>query len=105
MRGFVVGPRAWRLLLRMLSHITCLELFFCRFSVGSGGSLSVTIDPRQAIAVHTRAMGAGIPVPTAQQVSVLFSENATTSYGEVSSERFWLGLLFQRTSGAKRSRC
>ena len=64
---------------------------FCRFSVGYGGSLSVTIDPRQAIAVHTGAMGVGMPVPTAQQVSVVFSENATTTYGEVSGEGLWLG--------------
>jgi hypothetical protein len=66
--------------------------FFCRFSVGYGGSLSVTIDPRQAIAVHTGAMGAGVPVPMPQQVSVLFSESATTTYGEVSGERLWLWL-------------
>ncbi|KAN0114196.1 Glycoside hydrolase superfamily [Russula decolorans] len=52
------------------------------FSVGYGGSLSVTIDPRQAIAVHTGAMDVGMPVLTAQQVSVVFSENATTTYGE-----------------------
>jgi hypothetical protein len=58
--------------------------------------LSVTIDPRQAIAVHTDAMGVGIPVPkTAQQVSVIFSEDATTTYGEVSGECLWLGLLSQ----------
>jgi hypothetical protein len=48
-----------------------------------GGSLTVTVGPRQAIAVHTGAMGVGNPVPkTAQQVSVLFSENATTTLGE-----------------------
>ena len=65
---------------------------FCRFSVGYGGILSVTIDPRQAIALHTGAMGVGNPAPkTAQQVSVAFSENATTVFGEVSSE---LGLAF-----------
>jgi len=79
---------------------------FCRFSVGYDGSLSVTIGPREAIAVHTGAMGVGMPVPTAQQVSVVFSENATTTYGEVSGERLWLGLLFQRASGdTKRSQC
>ena len=75
----------------MLSHIR-VWVFFCRFSVGYGGSLSVTIAPRQAIAVHTGAMGAGVPVPTPHQVSVLFSENATTTYGEVSGERLWLWL-------------
>ncbi|KAI0275828.1 glycoside hydrolase [Russula aff. rugulosa BPL654] len=53
------------------------------FSVGNDGSLNVTIDPRQAIAVQTGAMGVGRPVPlTAQQVSVIFSENATTTFGE-----------------------
>jgi hypothetical protein len=68
---------------------------FCRFSVGNGGSLSVTIDPRQAIAVHTGAMGIGTPVPMiAQQVSVVFSEYATTTYGEVSGGGLWFGLLF-----------
>jgi hypothetical protein len=77
----------------MLSYITCEG--FCRFSIGSGGSLSVTINPRQAIAVHTGAMGFGIPVPqTAQQVPVVFSETATTTFGEVSGERLWLGLVF-----------
>ena len=71
-------------------------VFFCRFSVGYGGSLSVTIDPRQAIAMHTGAMGVGMPVPTAQQVSVVFSENATTTYGEVSGESaFGLACCFR----------
>lgn len=56
--------------------------------------MSVSVGPRQAIAVHTGAMGVGVPVPTAQQVSVVFSENATTTYGEVSGECLWLGLLF-----------
>ena len=79
---------------------------YCRFSVKKGGSLTVTIDPRQAIAMHGGAMGVGLPVPpTAQLVSVIFNENATTAFGEVSSERFWLGLLFYRVSGVKRSRC
>jgi len=59
--------------------------------------LSVTIGPRQAIAVHTGARGVGVGVPkTAQRVSVVFSENATTAFGEVSafglafrSEKWW----------------
>jgi hypothetical protein len=71
-----------------------------------GGSLSVTIGPRQAIAVHAGAIGVGVTIPEmAQQVSVLFSENATTVDGEVSGWFFlqaWLGLLFQRVSGAMR---
>jgi len=44
--------------------------------------LRVIIGPRQAIAVHTGAMGIGMPSPKTGQVSVLFSENATTAYGE-----------------------
>jgi len=53
------------------------------FSVGKGGSLSVTIAPRQAIAMHRGAMGVGLPVPaTAQQVSVIFNEDVTTTFGE-----------------------
>lgn len=75
---------------------------FRRFMIGFGGSLTVTVGPRQAIAVHTGAMGIGSPAPKAQQVSVLFSENATTTYGEVSVficrsrlGRARLGLVFQ----------
>jgi len=52
------------------------------FSIGVGGSLSVTVGPRQAIAVHTGSMGIGMGSPTAPQVPVLFSENATTTFGE-----------------------
>ena len=82
-----------------------------RFSIGNGGSLSATVGPRQAIAVHTGAKGTGVSVPnTAQLVPVLFSENATTTFGEVS--RFFaglawhcLGLLFYRVCGAKRGLC
>ena len=60
--------------------------FVRRFPIGLDGSLTVTVGPRQAIAVHTGAMGVGSPTPEpAQQVSVLFSETATTSYGEVSA--------------------
>ncbi|KAH9979341.1 glycoside hydrolase [Lactifluus volemus] len=38
--------------------------------------------PRQAIAMHTSALGSGHNNPTAQQVPVLFSENATTTFGQ-----------------------
>jgi hypothetical protein len=76
----------------MLSHNVCEG--FCRFAVGNDGSLNVTIDPRQAIAVQTGAMGVGAPVPlTPQQVSVIFSENATTTFGEVSGGRFLARLV------------
>lgn len=66
--------------------------------IGFGGSLSVTVGPRQAIAVHTGAKGNGVSVPdTAQQVSVIFSENATTTFGEVSGFVFaglaWLAFV------------
>jgi hypothetical protein len=58
--------------------------FFRRFFIRFGGSLSVIIGPRQAIAVHTGAIGVGVTIPkVAQQVSVLFSESATTAFGEV----------------------
>ena len=67
---------------------------FRRFLIGFGGSLSVTVGPRQAIAVHTGAKGNGVSVPnTAQQVSVIFSENATTTFGEVSNF-FFAGLAW-----------
>jgi hypothetical protein len=53
------------------------------FTIGSGGSLVVTVGPRQAIAVHVGQLGTGTGTPqTAQQVPVMFSETATTSYGE-----------------------
>ncbi|KAI0289065.1 glycoside hydrolase [Russula brevipes] len=53
------------------------------FWIGWGGSLTVTIGPRQAIAVHTGAEGIGASVPEeAQQVSVMFYETATTTFGE-----------------------
>ncbi|KAI9511955.1 glycoside hydrolase family 13 protein [Russula earlei] len=48
-----------------------------------GGSMAITIGPRQAIAVHTGAMGVGVDIAKEkEQVSVLFSETATTSFGE-----------------------
>jgi len=47
------------------------------------GKLAVTIGPWQAIAVHTGALGLGLPTPeVATQVSVIFSETATTTLGE-----------------------
>jgi len=52
------------------------------FSVGPDESLTVTVPPRQAIALHTGAMGSANPTPSVQQVSVVFSETATTTYGE-----------------------
>jgi len=51
--------------------------------IPSDGSLTVTIGPWQAIAVHTGALGLGLPTPgVATQVSVIFSETATTTLGE-----------------------
>jgi hypothetical protein len=57
---------------------------FHRFSIGLDGKLTVAVGPRQAIAVHTGALGSGLPTLKATQVSVLFSETATTVLGEVS---------------------
>ena len=63
--------------------------YICRFWIGFDGSLTVTIGPRQAVAVHIGAMGIGSPTPKAVgPVSVLFSEVATTTQGEVSTIRF-----------------
>ena len=60
--------------------------FVRRFWIEPYGYLTVTVGPRQAIAVHTGARGVETPKPkTLQQVSVLFSENATTTFGEVST--------------------
>lgn len=56
--------------------------------------MAVTVGPRQAIALHTgaRARGLSLPTPmqkTSQQVSILFSETANTTFGEVSAhDRF-----------------
>ena len=58
--------------------------FVCRFSIAYGGNLTVSIGPRQAIAVHTGALGSGARTPTAQQIPIMFSETATTTFGEVS---------------------
>lgn len=60
-----------------------------RVWIGLEGSLTVTIGPRQAVAVHTGAMGIGSPTPKASgPVSVIFSEIATTTDGEVSTSSF-----------------
>ena len=46
--------------------------------------MTAIIGPRQAIAVHTGALGTANPAPkTVPQVSVLFYEDATTTPGEV----------------------
>jgi len=53
------------------------------FWIGVDGSLTVTIGPYQAIAVHSGARGKPWPDPdVAQHVSVLFYETATTTVGE-----------------------
>jgi len=52
------------------------------FKVGGDGKVTVAIGPRQAIALHTGALGSETPLKRASQVSVLFSVNATTTYGE-----------------------
>jgi hypothetical protein len=38
-----------------------------------------------------------MPVSKAVQESVVISENAMTTWGEVSGEHLWLGLLFRET--------
>ncbi|KAH8986767.1 glycoside hydrolase [Lactarius hatsudake] len=53
------------------------------FTIGDDGSLVATVGARQAIAVHVGALGSGTDMPKmAQQVPVLFYENATTTYGD-----------------------
>ncbi|KAI9429653.1 glycoside hydrolase superfamily, partial [Lactarius psammicola] len=53
------------------------------FTISNDSSLAVTVGVRQAIAVHTGALGNGTSTPkTAQQVPVLFHENASTTNGE-----------------------
>jgi hypothetical protein len=60
-------------------------IYYRRFQIGFDGTLTVTVGPRQAIALHTGAQGMGLPTPEpVQQVSILFSETATTTPGEVS---------------------
>lgn len=68
---------------------TVVTYCICRFWIGLDGSLTVTIGPRQAVAVHVGAMGIGSPTPkAASPVSVIFSEAATTTPGEVSTISF-----------------
>ncbi|KAH9058949.1 glycoside hydrolase [Lactarius deliciosus] len=56
------------------------------FTISNDGSLVATVGARQAIAVHVGALGSGTIMPkVAQQVPVLFYENATTIYGDVSN--------------------
>ncbi|KAF8259045.1 glycoside hydrolase family 13 protein [Lactarius quietus] len=53
------------------------------FTIDSDGSLTVAVGARQAIAVHTGALGSGTSEPkTAEFVPVLFDVNATTTFGE-----------------------
>src|SRR6266702_1710576 len=64
-------------------------VFLCSFTIGNDGSSAVTVGVRQAIAVHVGALGSGTSTPKiAQQVPVLFYENATTTYGDVGISSF-----------------
>src|SRR5579863_8058545 len=66
--------------------------WFRRYQIGSDGKLTVTVSPRQAIALHTGAQGMGLPiVEQTQQVSILFSETATTTLGQVSCPSIGFG--------------
>jgi len=70
---------------------------FRRFQIGYDGRLAVTVGPRQAIAVHTGARTRyeveTSSLKSVEQVSILFSVNATTTYGEVSTVLSFGGLL------------
>lgn len=72
-----------------------------RFWVGFDGSMSVTINPRQAIAIHAGARGVGVPIrKSAEQVSVLFYLTAISTPGEVrflSIGRLALDLVLNNT--------
>ncbi|KAI0289062.1 glycoside hydrolase superfamily [Russula brevipes] len=53
------------------------------FWVGLDGNMSVTINPRQAIAIHVGARGVAVPIrKSAEQVSVLFYVTAMATPGE-----------------------
>jgi hypothetical protein len=81
----------------LLAVILWSPYCICRFWIGFDGSLTVTIGPRQAVAVHVGAVGIGSPTPkAASQVSVIFAEVATTSPGEVSTISF-VGVLSDQT--------
>jgi len=69
---------------RLASQFLIHFVLISRFWIGIGGGLTAIIGPRQAIAVHTGALGTANPAPkTVPQVSVLFYEDATTTPGEV----------------------
>ena len=79
--------RGKTLLLPRTSQLTSSAT--CSFTIGSDGSLVVTVGPRQAIAVHVGQLGTGTGLPpTAQQIPVLFYEIANTTMGEVGSPSF-----------------
>ena len=59
------------------------------FSV-SGGFFSATINPRDALALHTGARGSE---RTAVTVAVTLDETATTTYGEVKASAYTLDFL------------
>jgi len=53
------------------------------FTIGNDGGFAVTVGAHQAIALHVGALGTGTSAPSlAQQVPVLFYEDATTTLGE-----------------------
>lgn len=58
----------------------------------SRGYFSATIDPRDALAIHTGARGSGTPA-----VAVTFEETATTTYGEVRTAIYFviISLIFR----------
>ena len=98
-RNLVRGYFSERPSVDQQSSTRCI-FFSSRFLIELDGSLTVSVGPRQAIAVHTAALGSG-GTPTAQQVPIMFSENATTTFGEVSAR--WSGVcliiyLYDRTS-------
>ena len=72
-------------------------IYYRRFHIGSDGILTITVPPRQAIALHTGAQGMGLPaLEPIRQVTVLFSETATTTLGEVSWPFIDLGVELRR---------
>ena len=56
-------------------------LDFDSYTVASDGTFSANIPAYNAVAIHTGALGTGVPSTTT--VSVTFDETATTTYGEV----------------------
>ena len=55
--------------------------------------MTVTVGPRQAIAVHTGACSLETSPKAIQQVSILFSVNVKTTLGQVSTVLGFFGLL------------